>query len=160
MENVIYEHLNWFTDFDPKVSFPIKIWEGKNKPYGGLWGSRVDATKGWRYYLNEIEKDNITETCTSFRFKLKPNAILRIITSYKDYLELPKMYDPDTGEECVDYVQCFNDGIDAIELRSLGDEYEEYYDEETIEEFDEVFCSHWQCDSIVVINPDAYEIIE
>ncbi len=47
-----------------------------------------------------------------------------------------------------------------MELCSLRDEFEEYYDEETIDLFDDVFCIQWSCDSIVVLNPDAYEIIE
>ncbi len=60
----------------------------------------------------------------------------------------------------MDYLKCLDNGIDAVELCSLRDEFEEYYDEETIDLFDDVFCIQWSCDSIVVLNPDAYEIIE
>ena len=165
---VIYEHLNWFREFDPKRHFPIVNWKETNKPLGGLWGSRVGASKKWERFLEQMDEylqkkhhvENWERTeVTRFYFKLKEDANVFVVTCYKDYLRLPKSVDED-GKEYVDYLKCLDNGIDAVELCSIGDEFEEYYDEETIDEFDDAFCIQWACDSIVVLNPDAYEIID
>lgn len=173
MTKILYEHYNYFCDFDPKVSFPCKNWKEKNKVLGGLWGSRVGSTSNWKNYakkeeeyirkvqesFGEDEKKNLKnisiENVEKFYFSLKPEANLYVIHNYSDYIKLPKI----DGCNAVDYEKCLRDGIDAIELCSFGEEYDRYYDEQTIDLFDDEFCSHWCCDSIVVLNPNAYEVI-
>lgn len=175
---VVYEHYNCFNLFDPARAFPVKNWECNNKPLGGLWGSRVGATENWKKVMKKMDEHliemarrefeegtynpNSPEICDErdrMLFVLKDGANCFVTHSYADYLKLPKGHD-ENGKEYVDYIQCLADGIDAVELCSLGDEWDEYYDEDTVEQFDEIFCSHWSCDSIVVLNPDAYEVIQ
>lgn len=181
MNRVVYEHINYFKDYDENRVFPIKNWQDKNKPLGGLWGCRVGATCGWAYVVNraiekakdltEEEKAEIVsytgkpieetrkpvESCTKFEFILKPWANNYIVTTFEDYQKLPKMVVD--GKELVDYEQCLKDGIDAVELCAIGDEYEDLSTQEDFDKLDEVFGIDWDCDSIVVLNKEAYEII-
>ena len=46
---------------------------------------------------------------------------------------------------------------DAIELCSIGDEYDEMSTQEDFDKLDEVFGVYWCCDSIVVLNKDTAE---
>lgn len=168
---VLYEHINCFNEYDPKRSYPISNWPEKNKPNGGLWGSRVGSSSGWENYMKQADEELlkihpypegfVPPEFTKFYFKLKDNANLYIVENLEDFKKLPKSID-ETGKEYIDYVKCLKQGIDAVELCSIGDEFEEYLksmSDEDLDKFDEEFCSHWQCDSIVVLNPDAYEII-
>lgn len=181
MDRVIYEHYNSFCDYDENRSYPIKNWPEKNKPLGGLWGSRVGASYGWAYISNEAAREakNLsdeqkkeimeytgrpieetrkpTSECTRFEFVLKPWANNYIVTTIEDYQKLPKMIVD--GKEVVDYEKCLADGIDAVELCAIGDEYDDLSTQEEFNKLDEVFAVHWDCDSIVVLNKDAYEII-
>ena len=97
------------------------------------------------------------EDCTKFEFVLKSWAKNYIISTFEDYENLPKM--KFEGKEVVDYEKCFKDGIDAIELCAIGDEYDDLSTQEDFDKLDEVFGVYWDCDSIVVLNPDAYEIV-
>ena len=63
------------------------------------------------------------------------------------------------GKEVIDYMKCLTEGIDAIELCSIGDEYDELSTQEDFDKLDEVFGVYWSCDSIVVLNKDAYELV-
>lgn len=166
METVVYEHINYFKDFDKSKSFPFVNWPENNKPKGGLWGCRVGASYGWKYLVDECiegkrahENPNMkrVEDCTKFNFILKPWAKNYIVSTIDNYNKLPKMIFE--GKEVVDYEQCFKDGIDAIEMCAIGDEYEDIQTQEEFDKLDEVFGVYWDCDSIVVLNPDAYEII-
>ncbi len=166
---VIYEHYNVFKDYDPNRSFPISNWKETNKPFGGLWGSRVGASRNWKKYIDWSEKHYLSinkvegfvpPELKKFHFKLKENAKVLMVTSHADFLKLPTSVDEETGREYVDYLKIRESGVDAVELCSLGEEFEEYYDEETIDQFDDEFCQYWSCDSIVVINKDAYEILD
>ena len=182
MDQVIYEHYNYFHDYDENRSYPFINWSERNKLLGGLWGCRVGASCGWVYITNEAiekmktlsaeEKAEIEsrlgermeliwkplDDCTKFNFILKPWANNYIVTTFEDYKKLPKM--EFEGTEVVDYVQCLRDGIDAIELCAIGDEYEDLSTQEDFDKLDEVFGVHWDCDSIVVLNKDAYEILD
>lgn len=172
MDRIVYEHYNYFNNYDKNRSFPIKNWPKNNKLLGGLWGCRVGCSYGWVYITNEArdgkrnlpkgqhenpDKIRPIEDCTKFEFVLKSWAKNYIISTFEDYENLPKM--KFEGKEVVDYEKCFKDGIDAIELCAIGDEYDDLSTQEDFDKLDEVFGVYWDCDSIVVLNPDAYEIV-
>lgn len=174
MENVVYEHFNYFKEFDKGRSFPFENWPENNKPKGGLWGCRVGCSYGWPIITKKMEEHakklieeyglgggEVTkvpiEKVSKFQFILKPWAKNYIISTFEDYEKLPKMNFE--GEEVIDYEQCFKDGIDAIELCAIGDEYDDLSTQVDFDKLDEVFGVYWDCDSIVVLNPDAYEIV-
>ena len=182
MDRVIYEHYNYYKKFDPNRSFPFKNWPKSNKVLGGLWGCRVGATYGWPLISKMIEKNENrlidelyekgeldekiyinhtpTEECERFEFVLKPWANNYIIHTMQDYNKLPKLTElTSEGKEAIDFEQCLKDGIDAVEFCAIGDEYEEYNTQEEFDVLDETIGWAWGCDSIVVLNKDAYEII-
>ena len=47
MNQQIYIHYG-ATEFDPEKGFPIENNKGWIKPKGGLWASRINATRGWK----------------------------------------------------------------------------------------------------------------
>lgn len=179
MNRVVYEHFNYYRDFDPNRSFPFKNWPESNKVQGGLWGCRIGASYGWPK-LSKMLEEGLNETidelyeagkieekipihrtpaeeCERFEFVLKPWANNYVIHTIEDYQKLPKL--TAEGKEAIDYEQCLKDGIDAVELCAIGDEYDEYNTQEEFDVLDDAIGISWGCDSIVVLNKDAYEII-
>ncbi len=119
---------------------------------GGLWASPVDAEHGWKDWC----KDNEFRVCStenSFRFQLKDGTkILRLFTC--DDLEgLP--HNTDTAFEleymspsrvCLDFEELVRMGYDAVEVECIENLYHALYG--------------WDCDSILVMNPDVIEEVE
>ena len=93
---------------------------------------RVDKIIEEGGYEREGEgKGKSIEDSSKFEFVLKPWANNYIVTTFEDYQRLPKMVVD--GKEVVDYEQCLRDGIDAVEMCAIGDEYDEL---STQEDFD------------------------
>ena len=117
------------------------------KPLGCLWASRIDAKFGWKDW-NERENFRECNIENSFLFKLKDNTKVLEIKSSKDLEKLPKVT-PEwlTTFICLDFEKIAKE-YDAIEVFISEDEnlYWDLYG--------------WDCDSIVVMNPDVIEMIE
>lgn len=127
-----------------------------NKPRGGLWASPVDAKWDWRDF-NKHERYIVYNEDDCFEFKFKPNAKILKLKTGEDIKNMPMQWDnpsmrgcgasrykgtiwayPDFEEICKHY--------DAIEYFSNTETYEPL--------------NGWDCDCVLVLNPNAIEIIK
>lgn len=115
------------------------------KPSGGLWASREDAAYGWREWSEETDlKVNRDEY---FVFELKDNAKVLTIKSLEQLEELPQVKPPLSLPFWV-----------ILDYEKLADEYDAI--EVLISEDSRLYKAlyTWDCDSIVIINPDVIQI--
>ena len=128
----------------------------RNKPKGGLWASPVDADFGWLDW-NKREMFMAYEDDDYFEFVFKDDARIYTIDSREDVARLPQQWD---NEEMV---KLFGD------IRRYGSEF--YPDFEKISEEYDAIEYHmnnetywalygWDCDSVLVLNPDAIEVVK
>lgn len=132
------------TRYDPGKFRPIQNVWFFTKPYGGLWGSPVDAEYGWKEW-NEEEHFRECREDNSFTFTLAPTARVLRISKRKDLAGLPRN-ESDMKESpylpvCLDFEQLMRNGWDAVELENSRRLYWALYG--------------WDCDSILVMNPDV-----
>lgn len=157
MNDQIYIHYG-SKIFNPKLNFPIRNRNYPSvKPYGGLWGSRIGASFGWKDWCKE-EDFRDCDPLDSFQFKLKPEAINYIISKTEDLYALPNLkFDKYKyiKDYYIDFEKCLSLGIDSIELCWYGEEYK--YVRNGNLHYD---LYGWDCDSIVILNPDAIVIME
>ena len=129
----------------------------------GLWGSRVDATYGWKDWC-ECEGEEEWLEGGSFLFTLKPEANVVMLNKAEDFEKLPevdisklilKRGDFNHRNFYPDFDKCLEQGIDAIELGWYGDEWEDA-------KADDMYMAlyGWDCDCILVLNPDVVIPIE
>lgn len=119
-----------------------------NKPAGGLWGSPIDASFGWKEW-NEEENFRNLDPVFSFKFKLKPGNRVLTLRSYEDCTDAPMVtntfkitYSGDGNDIFFDFEALKRvHHVDAIELENESDFYWPLYG--------------WDCQSIVILNPDA-----
>jgi hypothetical protein len=123
---------------------------------GGLWASSVDASLGWKEWCTS-EDFHTNRLLDSFTFELSENSKILHIRSIRDLKLLPRQenlpFEPPWV--CLDFEKLLADGWDAIEL---------HLSEEDV-------CSHgfmdglyyqlygWDCDSILIMNPDVVEVV-
>ena len=118
------------------------------KPRGGFWASRIDSEYGWK----EWNDDNKFTTCqkeNSFEFSLSPGANVVELFTLEDLQNLPiRQKDFFVGEfYIIDFEECVKRGIDAIELMDI--EKGLYYP-----------LYGWDCECILILNPDIVEVSE
>jgi len=110
-----------------------------NKPPYGLWASAVDSEFGWREWC-EGEGFKIESFNKSFEFELAENAnILRVehYSDIKDYASIVQVSIIPLYK--IDYKRMMKD-YDGLELINFG--------------LNEVFYG-WECESIIIWNPDV-----
>ena len=150
--------------------------------YSGLWGSPVDSENSWKAWNDSTEYSECDDNNT-FRFRVKdgfkilmidsPESAISLVENYLtvDYVRLrfgvEKQIDPDSDVleeklQCIDFIRhgsmfewrsirkldfikMQNDGYAGMEI-SLTAFPKLYY-----------LLYRWDCDSIVVWNPDAIE---
>lgn len=128
------------------------------KPIGGLWAclknnERAYTWKDWN------ESENFADCCedNSFSFTLKDTANVHYIYDNCDILKLPilnrsSLHPSNTTYTFIDFEQCLKIGIDAIELRFFGNWLSEVDRGNLFFRF-----YSWDCDSILILNPDCIE---
>ena len=143
---VVYIH---YGDDEFRTPKPVQNKECPfTKPYGGFWASRKDDPEGWKAWC-ENEEFLLDTFNRHFLFKLKDGArVLEL--NHKDQLDsLPKMYlwtkYNDWSECALDFEKLAQD-YDAIEVTDIGQLYWPLYG--------------WDCNSILIMNPDIVEVIE
>lgn len=160
MDNPIYVHYG-NTHFDPGKSFPIENSEWFTKPRGGLWASRKDATFGWKQWC-EQEDFRACDNAVSFQFVMRDPSKVYTIHNLEDLNTLPHiprlppfaLY-ANSSTHYIDFEACLNAGYDAIELCWYGQEFKD----KASGDLYFALCA-WDCDSIVVLNPNAVITIQ
>ena len=149
-EDVTYRHFG-STAFHPEYFTKITNDPVRSKPYGGLWASRVNASCGWEEFCRH-EQYNTASFRKHFDFTLLPTANVYLIRTMKDLAALPMRENPNPavyGMYLPDFEKCIRLGIDAVELAWYGDEFRQA-DSGPVGNA----LRSWDCDSIVILNPD------
>lgn len=149
MNKQIYIHYG-ATRFNRFLNFPIKNEVCWVKPKGGLWASRKNASFGWKDWCAREEFRECNEDC-SFEFVIKDESKIAVISRLTQLRRLPHIENASIRSSyLIDFEKCLQLGIDAIELCWYGDEFEDVASD------DLYFALYgWDCDSIVVLNPNA-----
>lgn len=140
-----YGHKN----FDREKFGNIRNYKGFTKPYGGFWASPVDAEFGWKEWCEREDFRECSLGC-SFTFTLSPEAKVLYIDDVGKLNGLPEAeYEFALSEwRLLDFEKLLEQGYDAVEmnLSSDGRLYWALYG--------------WDCDSILILNPDIVEVLE
>lgn len=147
--NKIYIHYG-NNQYYPEMFRPIQNREMFVKPHGGLWASDVKDEYGWKDW-NEVNEFMECNEDNSFKFTLKDNAKILEINNVSDLNDLPKLNSilPDSFMWVfLDFEKILEDGYDAIKynLSKDGRLYHALYG--------------WDCDSLLVLNPECVVPIE
>ena len=146
MKDKIYIHYG-HKKFDKEIFTKIRNKYGWVKPIGGLWASDVNAEFGWKDWCKENEFRECTEE-NSFQFKLKQNARVLVIDNVKRLNNLPKTKIPfELSWVNLDFEKIMKE-YDAIEVL-LSKDWQLYWD-----------LYGWDCDSLLVLNPNCIEVIK
>ena len=132
----------------------------RNKPDGGFWASSCKAKNSWSVWCveNDFKRANLEEC---FYFSLSETANVLRIESLEDCKELTlqpvgymhKEY-MNPNYKVIDYKACIARGFDAIEYK-----YDIACKSEDFEEIDSIMWG-WDCDSILILNPDIVVLHE
>lgn len=142
-------------EFRPELFREIKNRYAFVKPSGGLWASPVDAKRGWKEWCTD-ENFCVGRLLDSFTFKLSENSKILHIRTTRDLESLPLQTNVwHTMWVVLDFEKLLADGWDAVELHLS----EECQDERGW--FDGLYWElyGWDCDSILIMNPDVVEVI-
>lgn len=147
----VYEH--YFkgnkTEYDPQDFKSVKnvdaIICGVKPKEGGLWASPVKSPLNWKKWCeNEDEREWIQNG--SFKFTLKPYAEILEIKSVEQLKELPQTGNQFNESVCLDFEE-LSKIYDAIEV-FITEDAQLYW-----------HLYGWDCDSILVMNPDVIDIL-
>lgn len=129
------------------------------KPSGGFWASPTRHGRDrflfdWKNFCDDAEYQSAGKSLDKkFYFCLDIDAHVFTIESMDDYKMLPKIESGDriTGrkEEYIDFEACMRQGIDAIEYA-----YTTVHRNETIRDEMDSKMLGWDCDSILIMNPE------
>lgn len=139
MQYIHYGH----NEFNKNKFQPIKNRLDISKPLGGLWASRVDSNNGWKNWC-ESSEFAIEHLGVNFIFSLIEDAKVVRITNSDQLKELPKINNQlsiPTMWTMIDYEELANE-YDALEVL-ISEDRELYFN-----------LYGWDCDSIVIMNPD------
>lgn len=139
------------TEFRRDLFSPIRNRVAFSKPFGGLWASSVDAEYGWKDWCKDNDFNTDRLGC-SFEFALSDDANILHIYNTEQLQFLPNCKLPFPCSWCCpDFEQLLAKGYDAIELH-LSEENSKnkglfeglYWD-----------LYGWDCDSILIMNPEV-----
>ena len=134
--------------FDTERFTPIQNCYPRNKPIGGLWASDVNAPFGWKKWCEgeQYRTKHYTES-NCFRFQLSGNAKILVLTCEEEVGALPQLGDKDIVGYKPDFEKIMAMGYDVIDYRLSDD----------ISGIGKLYwCLYgWDCDSILVLNPNV-----
>jgi uncharacterized lipoprotein YmbA len=135
---------------------PIKNTEYRSKPRGGFWASPISSKLSWKLW-NEQEDFRECNEDNAVKFVLDKSSKVLYIRSVKDLESLPKQKaEIHTTWQVLDFEQILKEGYDAIEL-NLSDEELDINCEWGEGLYWQLY--GWDCDSILILNPDiVYEL--
>lgn len=138
----VYVHYGDDTFREPN---PIKNRKWFTKPYGGLWASRENDPDGWKSWC-EAEDFRLDMFDQSFRFKLKSGAKVLELSHEDQLVDLPRnLCSGYEDYECYLDFEALAEKYDAIEVTDIRRLYFPLYG--------------WDCNSILIMNPDVVEIL-
>lgn len=139
-EYIHYGH----TDFDKAIFNTIKNGMNFTKPFGGFWGSPVNAKHGWKDWctLSNFRKCEIQN---SFKFTLDDAARVLTITACEQLVDLPKL----------NLSKFIPEFVISLDFEQLALQYDAI--EVSISTDPHLLSALmlWDCDSILVFNPDV-----
>ena len=133
-----------FPRFEPRLFQPIRNVKGRTKPSGGLWAARADRY-GWLEFCLDMDFPP-ERTATSFVFSIRRGAKVIHLSVPEDLEGLPRF---DTRQPLrlrgypwppLDFEELRRRGVDAIEVE--------------IKDLRQHLPT-WDCDSLLVLNPDV-----
>ena len=136
----VYVHYGDDTFREPN---PIKNRNLFTKPYGGLWASREGDPEGWKSWC-EAEEFRLDMFDQSFRFTLKPGTKVLELSHEDQLASLPQTCLCFGGDYHLDFEELAKE-YDAIEVTDIGCLYFPLYG--------------WDCNSILIMNPEVVEIL-
>lgn len=117
------------------------------KPIGGLWASRKNGKFTWKDWC-ESEEFRLHTFDSSFEFTLKDHSRILELSSIDQLDNLPKLKEFEKGswasDCCLDFEK-LSTQYDAIEVTDIHELYFALYG--------------WDCNSILIMNPDIVEIL-
>ena len=131
-------------DFDINKFIPISNRSEATKPFGGFWGSRKNADFSWKEWCTEIDLKS-KDLTKKIQFSLSNGAKILVINNIKFLDKLPQNEENHIVNKLfvtLDFEK-LSKQYDAIEVLISEDErlYELLYG--------------WDCDSILVMNPNV-----
>lgn len=128
------------------------------KPKGGFWASPAQASFGWVDFCRREEYAPSSGLYKKFCFALSTEAQILRIAAREDFELLPKMKaaldSPIREIPLIDFEECARRGIDAIEYC-----YSAIHSDETLGDEMDRKMPGWDCDSILIMNPQVIEPI-
>ena len=131
-------------NFDINKFIPISSRSEATKPFGGFWGSRKNADFSWKEWCTEIDLKS-KDLTKKIQFSLSNGAKILVINNIKLLDKLPQNEENHIVNKLfvtLDFEK-LSKQYDAIEVLISEDErlYELLYG--------------WDCDSILVMNPNV-----
>ena len=131
-------------NFDINKFIPISNRSEATKPFGGFWGSRKNADFSWKEWCTEIDLKS-KDLTKKIQFSLSNGAKILVINNIKLLDKLPQNEENHIVNKLfvtLDFEK-LSKQYDAIEVLISEDErlYELLYG--------------WDCDSILVMNPNV-----
>lgn len=113
-----------------------------------MWASPVNTSMGWKDWCEE-EKFRDCDENNSFKFNLKDTANVIFINSSSDLESLPKeKITSPTTKIYLDFESLLNSGVDAVQVNLSNDHTEDWSERLYYKLYG------WDCDSIIIMNPD------
>lgn len=127
-----------------------------NKPLSAWWGSPINATYGWKEFCIDNKFKNKTYFAPNNRVKWTLDGKIFVINN-EDDLQYAKdhnlmKYYKDHNLFCFDFIKMKDNGYDAIELKAYYIGHNSYGNLAGS-------LWGWDCESIVVLNPDKIEFL-
>lgn len=123
------------------------------KPHGGLWSSPVNSEWGWKDWSESVGY-RVKSLSLWFKFKLNSNSNIFIIDELSDLIDLMKKY------KRIDQCLYLGDFLNFEELSKNADEILLTDNGERKTRFSNPRLYLWDCESLLVFNPDVIEVVE
>lgn len=160
MSKEIYIHYGQ-NEFQKEKFKPIKNEFHFPKPKGGLWASNICSNFGWKDWCEDegflSGKEHEDYWSSSFCFTFKEDANVYHIWRKDDIKNLPLLEKAEFSyydKYYIDFEDCLARGIDAIELHLYADNGKHSH----VELYWALY--GWDCNSVIVLNPDCIEVIK
>lgn len=141
--------------FDKALFESIKNRAHFIKPSGGFWASRTDAKYGWKEWNESSEFVNCDDNF-KISFFLSDNARVLEIHNVEDAKKMKK-----THEIKDELSEMFNVSfLQTIDFEKMKENYDavELFISDDSKLYNELY--GWDCDSILILNPDVVEEID